>query len=54
MMEVLRGGWIVEVDRVGREVRSVVGWGQYRFKDAASAEGCRVKAADCKGDRVGG
>ncbi len=54
MLEVFPSGWMVEVDRVGREVRSVVGWGQDRFKYAAGAEGCRVKVADCKGGRVGG
>ncbi len=51
--EVLLGGWVVEVDLVGREVSSVVGWGQYRFKDTAGAEGCRVIVADVKRDRVG-
>ncbi len=54
MLEIFSGGWVVEVDRVGREVRSDTDWGQYRFKYAAGAEGCRVVAADSKGRRVGG
>ncbi len=54
MLEVFPGGWMVEVDRVGREVGSVVVWRQYRFKYAAGAEGCRVVATNRKGGRVGG
>ena len=53
MLEVFPDGWVVEVDRVGREVKSDVGWRQYRFKYASGAEGCRVVAADRKGCRVG-
>jgi hypothetical protein len=53
-MEVFPGGYVVEVDWFGREVRSDVGWRQYRFKYAAGAKGCRVLVADRKGCRVGG
>ena len=53
MLEVFPGGWVVEVDRVGREVVAVVCWRKNRFQDTSGAEGGRVVVADVKGDRVG-
>ncbi len=39
MLEIFHGGGVVEVDRVGRDVGSVVCWRKYRFEYAAGAEG---------------
>ena len=54
MLEVLPGGWVVEVDRVSGEFVVVVYWGQNPFQDTSGAEGGRVLVADVKGDQVGG
>ncbi len=54
MLKVFPGGWMVEVDRVGKEIKSDVGWGQYRFNYDAGAEGCRIVVVDRKGCPVGG
>ena len=53
VLEVLPGGWVVEVDRVGGEVVAVVCWWKDCFHDTSGAKGGRVVVADVKGYRVG-
>ena len=53
MLEVLPGGWMMEVDRVGGKVVAIVCWGYNCLKDASGSEGGRVVVADVKGYRVG-
>ena len=39
VLEVLLGGWVVEVDRIGGEVVAVVCWWKDRFQDTSGAKG---------------
>jgi hypothetical protein len=54
VLQILSSRGVVEVDGIGCEIRAVVVRGQYCFKDASAAEGCREVAADVEGYRVGG